>query len=339
VKILLWHVHGAWTTAFLQGGHEYLVPVLPDRGPDGRGRAVTYPWPPTAVEVTPDQLSTAEVDVVLLQRPRELVLAQRWLGGRRPGRDLPAVYVEHDAPRGQVPETRHPLADRRDILLAHVTHFNQLMWDSGAAPSTVIEHGVPDPGPRWTGELPRAGVVVNDPLRRGRLVGTDLLPAFAAAAPLDLFGMRVAGVPQHLAGAVRAERRTDARAGSRIDLTADIQAYEDWPQRRMHAELARRRVYLHPFRWTSLGLALVEAMHLGMPVVALATTEAVEAVPAAAGTCSTRVEVLQRALRTYCADPDAAAAAGQAARAAALARYGLARFLADWDSLLKEVTR
>jgi hypothetical protein len=319
MRILLWHVHGAWTTAFVHGSHQYLVPVLPDRGPDGRGRAATYPWPAAAVEVTPDQLADAEVDVVLVQRPRELVLAQRWLGGRRPGRDVPAVYVEHDAPRGDVPYTRHPLADRRDVLLAHVTHFNQLMWDSGLAPTTVIEHGVLDPGPRWTGELPRAGVVVNEPLRRGRLVGTDLLPSFATAAPLDVFGMRVAGVPRQLSG-------------------YDVRAYDDYPQQRMHAELARRRVYLHPFRWTSLGLALIEAMHLGLPVVALATTEAVEAVPAAAGACSTRIEVLQRALRMFLADPDAAAAAGQAARAAALDRYGLARFLSDWDSLLKEVT-
>ncbi len=38
-------------------------------------------------------------------------------------------------------------------------------------------------------------------------------------------------------------------------------------------------------------------------------------------------------------DPDAARLAGKAARAAALERYGVARFLADWDALLGEVTR
>ena len=39
MRILLWHVHGSWTTAFVQGEHEYLVPVTPDRGPDGVGIA------------------------------------------------------------------------------------------------------------------------------------------------------------------------------------------------------------------------------------------------------------------------------------------------------------
>lgn len=317
MKVLSWHVHGAWSTAFVRGGHEHLVPVVPGRGPDGLGRARTYAWPDAVREVTPAQLATEPVDVVVLQRPRDLELADAWLGGRQVGRDVPALYVEHDCPRGSVPYTRHHLADRDDIPVVHVTHFNELMWDSGRAPVTVIEHGVVDPGPLWTGELPRAGVVVNTPVRRGRLVGTDLLPAFADAGPLDVFGM-------------------DTAALSAVDgrLTG-----HDLPQAEMHAELARRRVYVHPFRWTSLGLSLIEAMHLGMPVVALATTEVVEAVPAAAGARSTRLATLTEAVRCYLADPAAAAAAGRVARAAALARYGLARFLDDWDRLLKEVTR
>ena len=37
VRVLLWHVHGSWTTAFVQGRHEYLIPVTPDRGPTGWG--------------------------------------------------------------------------------------------------------------------------------------------------------------------------------------------------------------------------------------------------------------------------------------------------------------
>jgi glycosyltransferase involved in cell wall biosynthesis len=99
--------------------------------------------------------------------------------------------------------------------------------------------------------------------------------------------------------------------------------------------MARRRVYLHPIRWTSLGLSLIEAMQLGMPVVALGTTEAHEAVPPAAGVVSNRLDVLQGALRRLVADAEEARERGAAARAAALERYGLGRFLADWDGLLE----
>jgi Glycosyl transferases group 1 len=321
VKVLLWHVHGSWTTAFVQGGHEYLLPVTPDRGPDGLGRARTWNWPAAAREVPADRLRAEDVDVVVLQRMRDLDLVREWLG-REPGRDLPAVFLEHNAPHGAVPNTRHPLADQAEIPLAHVTFFNELFYDNGSAPTVVIEHGIVDPGERYTGELARAAVVVNEPVRRGRYTGGDLLPGLSAAAPLDVFGMGVAGLHE--------------RYG--LD-PARVTLHEDPPQAAMHTELARRRVYLHPVRWTSLGLSLLEAMHLGMPVVGLATTEAVEAVPREAGVLSTRPERLQAAVREYLHDEDAARLAGKAARAAAMERYGLARFLADWDRLLEEVTR
>jgi hypothetical protein len=309
VKVLLWHVHGAWTTAFVHGDHEYTVPVVADRGPDGVGIARTYAWPEDIRELPPERLRDEDFDVVVLQRPHELEhLAEEWLG-RRPGRDVPAVYVEHNAPQGRIADMRHPAADRPDLLLVHVTHFNALFWDAGSTPTRVVEHGIVDPGHRYTGELPRTAVVINEARRRARVTGTDLLERFAAAAPLDLFGMD---------------------AGS-------LGGIEDLPQDDLHDELARRRVYLHPIRWTSLGLSLIEAMHLGMPVVALGTTEAHEAVPDDAGAVSTRIDVLESTIRRLMADPEEAQACGRAARRAALERYGLERFLADWDDVLEAV--
>lgn len=326
MRILIWHVHGSWTTAFVQGGHEYLIPVTPGRDADGLGRARTWDWPASAREVTPEQLRAQPPDVVVLQRVRDLELVRSWLG-MEPGRDLPAVFLEHNAPGlepddGPVPHTRHPLADRDDIPLVHVTHFNRLFYDNGRAPTAVVEHGIVDPGERWTGELARAAVVANEPVRRGRTVGADLLPGLAEVAPVDVFGMGLAGLHERWS----------------LD-PARVELFDDPPQAAMHAELARRRVYVHPVRWTSLGLSLLEAMHLGMPVVALATTEVVEAVPPGAGVVSTRPERLWSAVREFLSDEDAARLAGKNARAATLERYGLDRFLREWDALLEEVAR
>ena len=309
MRVFLWHVHGSWTTAFVQGQHEYLVPTLPDRGPDGLGRARTYTWPERAVEVGPEEAAEAEVDVVILQRPKELAgLAEQWLGGRRPGRDVVAVYLEHNAPQGRINDMRHIASDLPKLLLVHVTHFNALFWDSGSTPVRVIEHGIVDPGYRYSGELGRVAAVINEAKRRWRVTGTDLLGIFGEETPVDLFGI----------GA--------GEFGGR-----------DLPQRELHAEMARRRVYLHPVRWTSLGLSLLEAMHLGMPVVALATTEVPEAVPPEAGVVSNDLEVLKEGLRRFLVDPEEARAAGKVARAYARERYGLGRFLADWDDVLREV--
>ncbi|MEU2222928.1 glycosyltransferase [Streptomyces sp. NPDC018347] len=320
MNILVWHVHGSWLTAFVQGPHTYLVPVTEDRGPDGLGRAVTWDWPPSVQERTPEQLRDADIGLMVLQRPRELALARRWTG-RRPGIDVPAVYVEHNSP-DETPERQlHPLAGQSGIPIVHVTHFNRLMWDNGRAPTEVVEHGIPDPGHQWTGTERRAAVVVNEPVRRGRTTGTDLLPRFARSAPLDVFGMRTAGLAAHLG---LPPERCRAR---------------DLPQHALHREMARCRLYLHPVRWTSLGLSLLEAMFLGMPVVALDTTEVREAVPEGAGVVSNRLDVLEDAVRAFLADPGLARRTGAAARAAAQARYGERRFLDDWERLIKEVTR
>jgi glycosyltransferase involved in cell wall biosynthesis len=228
---------------------------------------------------------------------------------------VPVIYVEHNTPKGDVPNSRHPMADRDDLIVAHVTHFNELFWDTGGTRSTVIEHGICEPAARWTGELERLAVVTNEPVRRHRVTGTDLYPRFARVAPLDVFGMGVAG----LTG-------------------AGITAFDDPPQHEMHALVAQRRAYLHLCRWTSLGLSLIEAMQMGMPVIGLATTEAVAAVPPDAGVLATRVDTLVDAAHWLLEEPDAAHRLGARAREVALARYGLDRFLADWDRLLEEET-
>ncbi|BCJ49490.1 glycosyl transferase [Actinoplanes sp. NBRC 14428] len=307
MNILLWHVHGSWTTSFVHGKHRYLVPVNDERDEWGRGRARTFDWPGTVEEVDVGALRPEDVDVVLLQRPGELERVAHL--------PAPRIYVEHNTPKGGVPDSRHPMADRDDLVIAHVTHFNDLFWDTGATRTAVIEHGIVEPAARWTGELDRFAVVTNEPVRRHRVTGTDLIPRFAAVAPLDVYGMGVAGL--RLAG---------------------VTPYDDPPQARMHEEIARRRAYLHLCRWTSLGLSLLEAMQIGMPVLALATTEAIAAVPLDAGVLSTRVDTLVEAAHWLIDEPDAARRLGARARQVALARYGLDRFLADWDRLLEEET-
>lgn len=315
MKVLLWHVHGGWTDAFVQGRHEYLLPTTPARDAWGLGRG-GRDWP--AREVAPEAIRDEEVDVVVLQRPDDLEAAER-LTGRRIGAGLPAVYLEHNTPKGDVPTSVHPMADRADLDLVHVTHTNSLLWDTGSTRTRVIEHGVRDPGLRYTGALERLAAVINEPVRRWRVTGTDLLPRFAAEAPVDVFGMG-----------------TDLLDGA-FDGAPDIHGAGDLPPQRMHPALAERRAYLHPHRWTSLGLSLIEAMQLGMPVIALAATEAPRAVPPEAGAISADVAELVREARRLLDDPDEAVRRGLVAREVALAKFGLHRFLADWDETLDDV--
>jgi hypothetical protein len=316
MKVLAWHVHGSWMTSFVSGPDTYLLPVIPGRGPDGRGRARTWNWPDNAIELGPAKLRQTAFDVVVLQRPQEIELLHQWTG-LRAGIDVPAVYVEHNTPSLSA-GTRHPLADRGDITIVHVTRFNELMWDCGDAPTTVIEHGIVDPGHLYTGRSERIAVVVNEPVRRWWVAGTDQVVKLAARLPLEVYGMGMAALREWLP-----------------DLSGHL--HDDVPQQTMHAMLSANRAYFHPYRWTSLGLSLIEAMTIGMPVLAFPTTAAPESVPAAAGVLSSDPDVLVAAARRWFAEPAEAYELGSAGRRHALEHFGLQRFLTDWQHLLKEV--
>jgi hypothetical protein len=319
LNVLLWNVHGGYTNALSHLPHRLLLPTTPDRGPFGRGRVATWNWSPNAREVDVDDMRDTPIDIAIVQRPEELHLLHRW-SGRKPGVEYPVIYLEHNTPAECVPLTRHPLADRDDMVIVHITHFNQVMWDCGGTRTHVIEHGLPDPGVRWEPHNSHAAVVVNDPISRGRTVGTDLLPLFARVTALDAFGRNVHALPAHLG-------ITDG----------SIQTFEGLGQRALHEHLRHRAVYLHPHRWTSLSLSLIEAMFIGMPVVAFASTEVSRALPPTAGCTSTDVRELQNMLRTLTHDRDMARRAGQAAREAALGRFGLHRFTSQWDTLLRDL--
>lgn len=312
-SILVWHVHGSWTQSLVAGRHRYLIPVTAAKDADGRG-LLGRTWP-QAVETPVERLREEAIDMVILQRPEELELVERWTG-RRPGVDVPAVFVEHNAPRPLAVDSVHPLAGQSDIPIVHVTDFNQLMWDSGIAPTLVIDHGIADPGPRYTGDIAAAATMINEPLRRWRTVGADLLAPLGARTPIDVWGI----------GASELADRNWPGVHGRGDVTGT----------QLHSEVARRRVYLHTARWTSLGLSLLEAMFLGMPVVAVATTMAPLVVPAEAGVVSADVKSLASALDGFVSDLSAARAAGKAARDFAMSRFSLDRFLGDWDRLIDE---
>ncbi|MCW4355517.1 glycosyltransferase [Hoyosella sp. YIM 151337] len=305
-------------TAFVSGSHRYVIPAGPGGGQWLRGRAGRA-WPATAIESSPAALASEQIDLVVVQRPEELALTEVFLG-RRPGLDVPAVYVEHNAPRPGSADAVHPLAQSeyaRDIPLVHVTHFNRVMWDNGPCQTFVVEHGIADPGVRYRGDLPRMAAMINEPGRRARVTGSDMLRDFGAVGPVDLFGMG----SQEFAGAV----------GGGITGKGDLAPPA------LHQAVARRRVYVHTARWTSLGLSLVEAMYMGMPVVVFAATEAASVIPPEAGCVSSDVGTLTAAAEGFMHDREMSGVAGKTARQYAQARFGLDRYLADWDVVFAEV--
>jgi Glycosyl transferases group 1 len=309
LRVLTWHVHGSYLSYLSRIRHDLYVPVKPGR-PDGYGgRSPGRTWAENVHEVPASEIAQIDVDVVVYQHHRNW-LVDRWELLSQRQRSLPSVYLEHDPPRRSPTETRHPVADP-NVLIVHVTHFNRLMWDS-RSPTRVIEHGVVVPDHvRWTGERRRGICVVNNIARRDRRVGPDVFDEVRRAVPLDLVGMNA----------------TDVGGIGEIPLD-DLAAFE-----------APYRFLFNPIRWTSLGLAVCEAMMIGMPVVGLATTGMVGVVEnGVSGYIDNDVAALVRTMRRLLADPAEAAELGRGARETALRRFGIERFVRDWEEALALVT-
>jgi glycosyltransferase involved in cell wall biosynthesis len=310
LRVLTWHVHGNYLYNLSQVPHDFWLVTTPERGPHYSGRSGVLPWGDNVHEVAAEEVAMLPFDVVLYQHRRQ------WDDDRtrllcEAQRNLPRIVLEHDPPLESPTDTRH-WCDDAGTLIVHVTHFNALMWDCGRTPHTVIEHGVkPLAEPPWTGERRSGLVVVNNLVQRGRRLGLDLFLEAQREVTLQLVGMG-----------------SDLLGGA-----------GNVPQHEMPSVLAAHRLFFSPIRHTSLGLAVVEALHAGIPVVALATTELASVIRSGQdGYVDTRLPYLVAAMKQLLDDPGLAGQWGRAGQALARERFSIGRFVDDWLRVLAEVT-
>lgn len=306
LKVLTWHVHGNYLYYLTQAPHDFYVITKPGHPPGYAGRVGALPWGDNVFEVPYDQVSKGDFDIVLYQHrnnyeERHAVLSESQLR-------LPQVYIEHDPPQGHPTDTVHPMQDPNGLLV-HVTHFNRLMWDAGVTPTRVVEHGVLVPEVDYSGELDRGITVINHLKQRGRRLGADIYETARQRVPLDLIGM-------------------DAQSAGGIGEIANPE---------VAAFCSRYRFFFNPIRYTSLGLAIVEAMTIGMPIIGLATTELATVIKNGYnGYVSADPEVLIDVMKMLIDNPAEARKLGAGARETARERFNIRRFAADWDSVLQQ---
>jgi len=311
LSILIWHIHGAYLTAITQADHIWYVPVKSDgsEGYSGRGKDSTMP--DYVREVPADQVKQLDLDLVIFQTPTNYQIDQYEILSEGQRQRVPAIYLEHNTPEPHPTHTLHPVAGDPTVQLVHVTHFNRLMWDNGKTPTRVIEHSVAiDPTVHYKGQRPEGICVINNMQHRGRIAGYDLFEALRQRVPLTSVGM-------------------DALA---------IGGLGEFHYRDLHRTVADYRFLFSPMRYSSLPLALIEAMTIGMPIVALATTELPTVIENGVhGFISNEIDVLAGRMQFLIDHPDEAARMGQNARQSAQERFSIPRFVADWNRLFFEV--
>lgn len=308
-NVLIWHIHGSYLNYITRANANFYLPVKPGKPEGYGGKGPTFDWTANVHEVPADEVAGLKLDVVIHQSPKNFFEDQYEILSEAQ-RQLPRIYIEHNTPKDHPTDSRHPVDDP-GTLLVHVTYFNQIMWDSGRTPTVVIEHGVAVPPTiAFSGELSRGIVVVNGIKRRNRVAGFDIYNLMRERIPLDLVGMG----------------------------TSELGGLGDIPHRRLHEVEAKYRFFFNPIRYTSLPLAFCEAMAIGMPVVALATTEVPTVVEdGVTGYVSNNLDYLADSMNRLLQDRDHALKMGARAREVGLTRFSIDRFARDWDGAIMRV--
>ena len=307
LKIFTWHIHGSYLFYLSQGNYEIYIPTKPGKTEGYYGRGETFPFGENVHEIPAGLVRDEQFDVILFQTNQNYLKDQYEILSDEQ-RELPKIYIEHDPPRQHPTNTKHIL-NTPDVTLVHVTHFNRLMWDSNNTPTVVIEHGVTEPQAAYSGQLNKGVVVINNLPERGRLLGLDIFLEVRKHVPLDLVGM---GTGELGLGEV---------------LHPDLPEF-----------ISQYRFFFNPIRYTSLGLAVCEAMMMGLPVVGLATTE-LSAVIAngKSGFIHTDVNYLIDKMNQLIKTPALAKEIGEGGKAVAMSRFNIQRFTRDWEELFNRV--
>lgn len=310
LRIFTWHVHASYLYYLVQTPHEFYVPVTSDGSEGYDGRTESYPWPDNLHEIHAEEVRHLDFDCILFQTRRNYFEDQNRVLSLQQ-QELPRIYLEHDPPWSDPTNLPHHVKDP-NILLVHVTPFNQLMWDNGLAQTRVIDHGVliPDSA-KYTGELERGLVIVNNLRSRGRRSGLDLFERMRKSIPLDLVGINA----------------------------HELNGLASLSHRELLELEGHYRFVFNPIRYPSLGLAICEAMMVGLPIVGLATTEMVTAVENnVSGYVDTNADKLISHMERLLAEPSEARRLGEGARRKALERFNIQRFVADWNEAFAAVT-
>lgn len=309
LKIFTWHVHGSYLYYLTQADCDFYIPYRPDAKPGYGGKSGSFPWGDNVIEVSEEEVKNLDLDVIIFQS-KQNYLTDQYQTLSEKQHTLPKIYIEHDPPREHPTDTKH-IVDDPSILLVHVTHFNELMFDNNRTPTVVVDHGVIiPPGVTYKGDLPKGIVVINNLQTRGRRLGLDVFEEVRKEIPLDLVGM-----------------------GSK-----ELGGLGEVPHDQLPEFISQYRFFFNPIRYTSLGLSVCEAMMIGMPIVGLATTEMVTVIKNGVnGFIATDVSKIIQKMKLLIDNPTLAYTLSNEARTYALSRFNIHRFATEWEQIITSV--
>ena len=308
LRIFTWHVHSSYLFYLSQGNFTIYIPINDQKDDGYYGRGETYPFGKNVIEVPASHVTEMSFDCILFQTEKNYMVDQYDILSAEQ-RMLPRIYLEHDPPLEHPCDETH-IVDDPNVVMVHVTHFNRMMWRNNSRIVKVIEHGVNKQSVKYTGELRKGIVVINHLYQRGRKLGWDIFKEVSRHVPLDLIGV---GTKEH--------------GGLGEVLHPSLPSF-----------ICKYRFIFNPIRYASMGLAVCEAMMLGMPVVALATTEYPSVLhDGESGIIHNDVDHLVYNMKKMLDDISFATAIGRAGQEVAEKKFSMKRFLQDWEEIFHAI--
>jgi hypothetical protein len=304
LRVFTWHIHGTYLYYLSQCNCDFYIPVNEKKDEGYYGRGQTFPFGDNVIEVPAEEVKNMNFDCILFQTNKNY-LADQYEILSEEQRKLPRAYLEHDPPAKNPTDQKHIMNDA-EVKFVHVTNFNKLFWFNEVPDVRVIDHGVIESKVPYTGEYNKGLTIVNHLHQRGRKLGADIFDQVAAEVPVDLIGMG-----------------TKEFGGSGEVLHPQLPDF-----------ISRYRFMFNPIRYTSLGLAVLEAMSAGLPLVALATTEYVTVIKDGYnGFIHTDVDYLIEKMKLLLHNKELAMELGANAKQTICERFSIERFTKEWEQL------
>ncbi|MGC9611189.1 MAG: glycosyltransferase family 4 protein [Minisyncoccia bacterium] len=323
MKIFTWNVHGTFMNALAKTGHDFYVPIKRGRPYNYDGRTPGYIWPHTIHQISVSEIKKIKYDLIIFQTPQQ-VFEEQYKVLSESQRNLPKIYIVHSTFRRDPRKRR-----RKDIkklvkylmeevipamdAIVHVTKYNLKQWTTyfpqTKSKSLAIYNGIEIPkNVKWVGDNPHAvNVTVSLPTRPE--CGREIWLKVKEKAPLMLYG-------------------TDSEkfGGKGIIQNKDLRK-----------EIAQYRLYFNPTAVSSMPMAMLEAMSIGLPVVSTKTMELPNIIKNGVnGFISNNPNVLASKINLLLKDKKLAEKLGRAAQKTIRNKFSMKRFVRQWNDLINK---
>jgi glycosyltransferase involved in cell wall biosynthesis len=253
MKIFTWNVHGGYLSMFSKLNYELYIPYTEGRPYNYDGKTPGYEWSDNVYEISYNQINNINYDIILYQTAQHVMEEQYRCLSQSQINDAYKIYIVHspindfDLVNKNLGVVESHINEQMNLIV-HIAEYTKKQWakymPSLSNKSIVIYHSIPLSNIVATYSINRAVCAINDIGIRADS-GRDEIKYLLKKIGIDLYGKN----------------------------TEMIGGYGSIPRENLMSILSQYSIYINPTVHNSLPMTVLEAMSIGLPVIALNTTD------------------------------------------------------------------